>query len=121
MNDPYVTRNPDKATDEPDGNPDTAMVPYVEALRAEGIETYQSCAGHGPDGQSSDAHLWFESDAMAEGGARYLAQHDGFHSVCRRYAREDCWEVVFAGMNAGEGTFREHAEELAAVLGITAP
>ena len=60
-NDPYATWHPSEATDAPDGLPDRAIVPLVEALRETGVVTLQSCAGHeGTD----DGHLWIRADSV---------------------------------------------------------
>ena len=59
--DPYATWDSAKATDEKDGLPDRAIVPLVETLRARGIVTLQSCAGHlGTD----DGCLWVLADSV---------------------------------------------------------
>lgn len=47
ITDPYATWQPDNATMQTDGKPDTLIVPLVEALRARGIITRASCQGHG--------------------------------------------------------------------------
>jgi len=39
---PYCTWEPSKATNDPDGLPDRAIVPLVEELRKRGIVTLQS-------------------------------------------------------------------------------
>jgi hypothetical protein len=66
VTDPYATWDSaladSKASDEPDGWPDLAMIPLVEWLRAAGIVTLQSCAGHlGTD----DGHIWVDADSEA--------------------------------------------------------
>lgn len=114
--------NPEEATPDPDGRPDVAIVPYVEALNTHGVETLQSCAGHvHEDGTKTDGHLWLGPDALTPDDARELADTDGLYGVCRRYARAECWEVTYPGMAVGEETLRWNMEPLFAVLEVPLP
>lgn len=111
--------SPSEATPRSDGLPDTAIVPYVEALNEAGIETYQSCSGHRHDELRTDGHLWFNSGEMDSSGARRLADSPDIHTVCRRYARSDCWEVGFPGISASEAALERAMDDLFEVLGVT--
>lgn len=88
--DPWATWDPSQATDEQDGRPDRVIVPYVEALRAQGVTCYQSCAGHlhegGPGGQ--EGHLWFDAAHAAPGTLRALVTTGRFTTCGIEYARE---------------------------------
>lgn len=114
--------DPEEATPESDGLPDTAIVPYVEALNEHGVETLQSCAGHvHEDGTKTDGHLWLEPDALTPEDARELRDREGLFGVCRRYVREECWEVTFPGMAFDEDTLRYNLRPLFDVLEVPLP
>lgn len=85
--DPYATWDPGRATDEPDGLPDRAIVPLVEHLRALGIVTLQSCAGH----QGSDGTLWVRADTVDPVAVRWLPMRP-FDRMQRVVWPEDRWE-----------------------------
>lgn len=111
--------NPEKATNASDGLPDKAIVPYVRRLNDAGVETYQSCSGHvHDDGRKSDGCLWFESDEL---DPEALAEVEEFHTVCRRYARSECWDVKFRGLARSEVALQNAMNALFANLGVDLP
>jgi hypothetical protein len=93
--DPYAAwdANLDKATDEPDGFPDKAIIPYVAALRAARVVTLQSCAGH----PGRDGHLWFQAD-LSHDALGFLLASAAITHVRRLYKPEDCWEIIFGDL-----------------------
>lgn len=114
--------NPDEANEKSDGKPDKAIVPWVEALNNQGIQTFQSCSGHKhEDGTYSDGVLWIGPEAIDENQAQHLARTDEFTSVCRRYSREECWEVGFPGLAEGENQLSVAMECLFMILGLELP
>lgn len=91
MSDAYATWDPAIATDEADGLPDRIMVPIVEALRAAGIVTYQSCCGHEPTAgypYTSSGTLWLASTALSDEDLATLAASGHFEEVARLWGRE---------------------------------
>lgn len=99
---PYATWDPSLATDEPDGLPDRAIVPLVEALRSRGVVTLQSCAGHpGTD----DGCLWVRADSVDGAHLRLfvldVVGRDVFDRVSLTYWPERRWEFVWRPENAG--------------------
>jgi hypothetical protein len=93
---PFATWDPSKATDLPDGLPDTKMVPLVEELCRRGYTTLQSCQGHPPDANgrnASDGHLWLDAtDASA----------NSLWAVCRKASKFcDTASLTFAQDDVG--------------------
>lgn len=105
-------------TDERDGRPDTAIVPYVNILRERGVDTYQSCSGHvyeyDEETLREDGTLWFDApvdvDALVESGE--------FSRVQRMHHPEDCWEVIFPGMAQGPSALASAMAALFAALEV---
>ncbi len=91
MVDPYSTWEPERATDEPDGLPDKAMVLLVEYLRSIGIVTLQSCAGH--EGHS-DGTLWVLADTVNEASVRRRFGTP-FVFIKRTWWPENRWEFIW--------------------------
>ena len=112
------TWDPDKATAHSDGNPDTAIVPYVEALNDAGVESLQSCSGHvHPDGTLSSGHLWFRP-RTGELSPESLVDSNEFERVARLYHPEACWMVVFPGLAGSPADLRMAMRALFHALGI---
>lgn len=113
--------SPGDATSVSDGNPDTAIVPYVEALNAAGVVTYQSCSGHvHEDGRKSDGHLWFESD---EFDPQAFVDAGDLHTAARQWGREafPVWIVHFPGLAISERSLRLSMDALFTNLGVGLP
>jgi hypothetical protein len=90
MIDNYATWDTSKATDEPDGFPDRALVPLITALRRAGRQTLQSCAGHIG---SSDGLIWFASDALGDDEVQEILLQPVFDRVVRVFKPEERWEI----------------------------
>ena len=119
MNDGW---NPEEATPESDGKPDTTIVPYVEALRENGVKTYQSCSGHIVEYEGREIEksggLWFNTPRFdpRQGGR-------GLDHVARLYGREEVpvWSVKFKGLNRDEEALLCSMQVLFRNLGIEIP
>lgn len=109
-------------TDKPDGKPDTAIVPYVNKLQSEGVETYQSCAGHQYEQNgtklSESGTLWFECEDL---DVDRLVMSPQMTLVKRVYKPEQCWEVVFPGHAIGEEAFGIAMEHLFECIDVDLP
>lgn len=82
-------------TDEPDGLPDTGMVPVVNALRAVSVTTLQSCTGHAG---TDDGTLWIKSESESVGtDIRDMADLDRepFERVQYVLHPEARWEFIW--------------------------
>jgi hypothetical protein len=95
VSDPYETWDSalanGKASDEPDGWPDLAMIPLVEWLRAAGIVTLQSCSGHpGTD----DGHLWIDATTVPDAAVDGL-DWSPFTAVALHLHPRRFWEFVW--------------------------
>lgn len=110
----YATWEPSAATGDPDGLPDTLIVPVVEELRRRGVVTLQSCQGHVG---SSDAHLWFRADLTDE-QARSLAATPGMAKVTRMFSPEDCWEAWWVASDRDRAAYEGC---VAAILAVASP
>lgn len=93
------------ATDASDGRLDRPMVPYLKGLNnLPGIRTVQSCSGHvHDDGSMSSGHLWFRlAQRLHIGFERVsiptLSGSPLIEEVCRLYKPEDCFAIVFMGV-----------------------
>lgn len=114
-----MTWNPEEATSDPDGLPDTAIVPYIEALNSAGIETYQSCSGHTFEREGKTLHksglLWF---APIDIDPRELASNYTLERISLMYEPEHCWEVVFPGLAQSEEAFDSAMHAVFDVVGL---
>lgn len=115
-----TTWDPAEATDDRDGRPDRAMVPYVEALLKHGVRTYQSCAGHVDEkGVRHGGVLWFDHPAFSPDRA---LDTNEFDQVARLWGRESfpLWEVRFRGQARSDAALRAAMDALWYVLDIDA-
>lgn len=93
--DPYRTWDDALAigqiTDAPDGLPDRAIVPLIERLRADGIITLQSCAGHPGE---SDGVLWIaDTPTVRARLAPLLTDPTPFTYLKRTHHPQRQWEI----------------------------
>jgi hypothetical protein len=100
----YATWDPRIATDDPDGLPDTAIVPLVEDLRRAGITTLQSCAGHIEHRDGTEIMhagcLWLAADAVDQAAMTRLCV-EPFEDVSRVYWPVERWQVVWPPRETG--------------------
>lgn len=82
-------------TDEPDGLPDRLMVPFIEALRAAGVVTLQSCQGH-PG--SDDGCLWVLASSVPHLTAETICLPH-FEKVSHTVHPVQRWEFVWLPEN----------------------
>jgi hypothetical protein len=113
--DPYVTWDPSRATDDPDGLPDRAIVPLVESLRGRGIVTLQSCIGHPYRGEGTagyDGTLWVRAETVDGAYIRHFLLRDPFDRVQLVFWPERRWEFAWRP---------EYADAALAALGDLLP
>lgn len=86
-------------SDDPDGLPDRAIIPLVEDLRAAGIVTLQSCAGHTG---SADGVLWVrEEGTWPACVGDLLINAELFTEIKFAYHPERRWEIGWLPQDAG--------------------
>lgn len=109
--------DPERSTPDPDGLPDTAIVPYIQHLNANGIQTLQSCAGYVRDNGLRDSGcVWFVADSFSPDDA---VESGEFERVARLYHPERAWEVVFPGLAESEAALEAAMAALFHALGIS--
>lgn len=121
MNGPYDEWDAEEATPYPDGKPDSKIVPYVEALREQGVTTYGSCSGH-PDEMWDDkyatAHLIIEPVAL---DFEPLREVGTISHVYREYLPNESWTIKFNGWWQSEACLRKEMAAIFESLGVELP
>lgn len=132
MKNAYEAWDLQKPTPRPDGKPDSAIVPYIESLRKQGITTYGSCSGHPEEmylNDDGEYENWQDRAAcgylciepLDEIDLEPVEEVGTISQVYRQYKPNEDWTFQFNGLWQSEDCLEKEMRAIFEAVGADFP